>query len=245
METNNIILTKKEFQTYIFENMGKFENWSGQKDTSVEETLTGALAFTLAGAVFIIMGFLGLIYQWVTFWVLLFIFFPLIHVSIGIWSILQVRVYRSLERYFNIKEFILDKDIFLKNIIEIDNEDLTINPSIVMAFVDILSEINNAYKHILTPLSVANEWRIYFKEGAQQKLNEFVGRERSWLLQYTISFRILLDSWLMNHQKELEQVQQNIEQFSHETQEWVDVLRMASTRLDMNIQNLEQVRVKI
>jgi hypothetical protein len=116
---------------------------------------------------------------------------------------------------------------------------------LVITFVDILSAINNAYKHILPPLSVASEWRIYFKEDAQKKLYEFIEGEKIWLVEYTRSYRMVLDSWLMNHRKELEQVQQNIEKFSHETQEWVNVLRTASTRLNMNIQNLEQVRVRI
>lgn len=82
---------------------------------------------------------------------------PLINIIQIILWILQLGIYKNLGKYYDTKEFILNKDTILQQIIEIDKKHTTINPSIVMAFVSILSDINTAYKHILTSLSVSHK----------------------------------------------------------------------------------------
>jgi hypothetical protein len=82
---------------------------------------------------------------------------PIIIITLAVWKLLQIRVYRNLGKYFDIKEIILKKDLILGKVVEKDKENSNIESDLVITFVDILSAINNAYKHILPPLSVASE----------------------------------------------------------------------------------------
>ena len=41
--------------------------------------------------------------------VIIFTLFPLLFMGIGIWKALQLRVYRNLEKYFEVKELLLEK----------------------------------------------------------------------------------------------------------------------------------------
>lgn len=221
--------------------MGKFQNRSGQEDTTVWQVYTGAVVFILGGLFFVTIGIYTMLYQWFSILVLLFTIIPLWHISIGVWSFLQVRVYKNLEKYFDVKEIILEKDTLLRKLIEKDKENIQIDPMVVMEFVDILSKISTAYKYIFNPLSVAINWRTYFKIDAQEKLSEFVGLEKIWLLQYTLVYRERIVIWLSNHKKELEETKKSIGSVSYEIRDWITTLNAASTRLDNHINSIHQI----
>ena len=244
MENQDTGFTKSEFKAYIFENMKKFQNGDGEVDKTPQDTLWGALFFILVWVIFMSAGLLILKYEWFSFWALLFTLFPLLHISVATWVLLQIQVYSNLWKYFDTKELLLQKDTLIKGLISKDMEDITINPLEVMSFVDTLSDITAAYSYILSPLSVAIEWRAYFKKDAQIKLLEFVERERLWLLQYTISYRDGIYLWLNNHQRELENTKAYIGSLSNETRDWINVLKTASVRLDWHIESIEKVRIK-
>lgn len=109
-------------------------------------------AFIGVGFGFFIIGLI-ILTQEISWEGILFTLLPTVHISVGIWKYLQLRVYRSLEKYFEIKEALLEKQSTLDAIRAHDRDQSGIDPVEVEAFAYTLKNLSLAYQSLQSPIA--------------------------------------------------------------------------------------------
>ena len=99
---------KEDFQKFILENITKGVSVNGRPASSVRDMLSFCLAFIGVGTGFFIIGLIILSSEF-SGGAIIFTLLPLLFIGIGIWKALQLRVYRNLEKYFEVKDVLLEK----------------------------------------------------------------------------------------------------------------------------------------
>jgi hypothetical protein len=87
---------------------------------------------------------------------------PTIFVIIGFWKILQLRVYMALEKYFSIKQLLIEKTHSLEVLTQRDKATLGINPIELSDITDTLDLLSKAYRYIRQPIQLLYSGKKWF-----------------------------------------------------------------------------------
>ncbi len=239
-----MIYRKEDFQSFILRHITKWVSINGKPAQSVGDMIGFSAAFIGVGFGFFIIGLI-ILTQEISWGAILFTLLPTIHVSVGIWKYLQLRVYRSLEKYFEIKESLLEKQSTLDAIRAHDRDQSGIDPVEVEAFAYTLKNLSLAYQSLQSPIAKIEKWKQSFEKAVEQELFEFVRRECQWMIDYMISCRDIVRLWSMHHESELREVISSIRNTDTNMLAGKEALDLVETRLENHINNLEKIRVLI
>ncbi len=235
---------KEDFQKFILENITKGVSVNGRPASSVRDMLSFCLSFIWVGTGFLIIGLIILSSEF-SGEAIIFTLFPLLFMGIGIWKALQLRVYRNLEKYFEVKELLLEKQWLLEKLKKDDEEKEGIDPLLVEEFGITLQTLGEAYTHLEKPVKVINKGWWHFSKEARAKLEEFISTEQTWMVGYMRDCQSILWNWMSHHESELREIIEQNTEIQTTMPGWTDAITLANTRLDTHIESLEKVRIRL
>lgn len=235
---------KEDFQQFILENITKGVSVNGRPASSVRDMLSFCLAFIWVGAGFFIIGLIILSSEF-SGGAIIFTLFPLLFIGIGIWKALQLRVYRNLEKYFEVKELLLEKSLLLEKLKKDDEEKKGVDPLLVEEFAVTLRTLGEAYAHLEKPVKVISRGWWHFSKDTRAKLEDFISTEQIWIVAYMRDCQSILWNWMSHHESELREIIEQNTEIQTTMPGWADAITLANTRLDTHIESLEKVRIRL
>ncbi len=235
---------KEDFQKFILENITKGVSIDGRPAKSVKDMLSFCLSFIWVGTWFLIIGVIILSSEF-SGGAIIFTLFPFLFIGIGIWKALQLRVYRNLEKYFEMKELLLEKQWLLEKLKKDDEEKYGVNPLLVEEFAVTLRTLAEAYAHLEKPVKVISRGWGHFSKYARAKLEDFISIEQTWMIDYMRDCQSILWNWMSHHESELREIIEQNTEIQNTMPGWADGITLANTRLDTHIESLEKVRIRL
>ncbi len=237
--------TKQEFQQFILENITKGVSVMNDRPaSSIWDMIYFSSLYTWVGTGFFILGLIMLSREDSGI-VIIFTLFPLLFMGIGIWKALQLRVYRNLEKYFEVKELLLEKQWFLEKLKKDDEEKEGVDPLLVEEFAVTLQTLGEAYAHLEKPVKVISTGWWHFSKDTRAKLEDFISTEQIWMVAYMRDCQSILWNWMSHHESELREIIEQNTEIQTTMPGWADAITLANTRLDTHIESLEKVRIRL
>lgn len=168
------------------------------------------------------------------------LFFLLIFFSAILFCLKYFKYIKKYNNSINLKNYELRKlyvEKYYKQMlfyIEIDLKDKLINPKNILV---LKKDIDNISDDI-------NKFYGYLKSIDLIDYENFVKKEKIWLINFIIEFNRTIKKWIQNHKIELEALQKNIDKQIAETRttSWQSSLTLTNFSLEEHLSELEKIK---